>query len=517
MGKLKRMDQVQAILDTYSLTGSIKRTAKILGVSKNTVKSYLRRAKQDVKVEPTVLQHCKEKRYALLYGSPPDSSHRSVDFEARKSYWIKELPKTGVTRSLLWQEYKQVYPQGYSYSQFCELLKRELGRHDLTLSLDHKPGKIMQADFAGKKMFWTDRSTGEVHECEMFIAAFPFSHHGYAIAVPSQKTADFIYGLNEALRYFGKLPELILSDNLKSYVTKADRYEPKFNELCEQLGAYYGIGLKSTRVAKPKDKGSVENMVSQVYRSVYAPLRNETFHSIEELNVAIMIQLTQMNQRPFQKRQGCRQECFDQYEKPQMRDLPGEMFEIKKITKAKVQRNYHVFLGEDKNYYSLPYKYVGKNSLILYTRTQVEVYIDTQRVAVHKRIQANNSYRHQTDQAHMPSNHKEWLQAKGYKGEYFLNQASKIGPMTYWAISRVLQSQVHQAQSYNSCKGILRLSKTYSPQRMEAAATRCHAVSKVTYSMLKRILKSGLDKEEDHKDLFDIPRHGNIRGPQAYQ
>ena len=319
-------------------------------------------------------------------------------------------------------------------------MKREIDRKDLTLSIDHEAGQTMQIDFAGKKMEWIDVSTGQVHPCEVLVAVLPKSHMGFAIAVPSQKTMDFIHGINQSFLFFGKLPERILSDNLKSYVTRADRYEPNFNQLCEQLGSYYQIELQATRVGKPKDKASVENMVSHVYRSIYGPLRNEEFHSIEELNEAIVIQVRLMNNRPFQKRPGSRIQAYEQFEKPVMRDLPSEMFEVKKITKAKVQRNYHVFVGEEKNYYSVPYRYVGKQSLVLYTRNRVEIFIDSKRIAIHDKLLCTQAYRHQTKKEHMPSNHREWIEARGYNGEYFLKQASKIGPMTHWAVSVVLKS-----------------------------------------------------------------------------
>ncbi|MDV7402057.1 IS21 family transposase, partial [Arthrospira platensis SPKY1] len=103
----------------------------------------------------------------------------------------------------------------------------------------------------------------------------PYSQYCYAAALPSQQAADFVEGLNQALLYMGGLPKAILSDNLKSYVTRADRFEPDFNALCAQLSAHYQIGLQAARVRKPKDKASVENMVSNVYRGIYAILRGQ--------------------------------------------------------------------------------------------------------------------------------------------------------------------------------------------------------------------------------------------------
>lgn len=193
-----------------------------------------------------------------------------------------------MTKHLLWEEYRKEHPEGFGYSRFCELLRNHIGQRDLTLRMNHEPGEMMQVDFTGKKLRWADVASGEVNECEVLVAVMPHSQHTFAIALPSQKTVDFIAGLNAALVYFGKLPRRILSDNLKAYVIRADRYEPKFNDLCVQLATHYNIHLQATRAAKPKDKASVENMVSTVYTRIYAPLRNEIYHNEAELNAAII-------------------------------------------------------------------------------------------------------------------------------------------------------------------------------------------------------------------------------------
>ncbi len=118
---------------------------------------------------------------------------------------------------------------------------------------------LKQEDFAGKKLSWIEASTGEIHSCEVLVAVCPFSHYTFVIALPSQKVVDFIHGLNQTLLYLGKVPKILLSDNLKSYVTKSDRYEPTFNELSIQLPSHYNIDLQAARSGKPKDKASVGN------------------------------------------------------------------------------------------------------------------------------------------------------------------------------------------------------------------------------------------------------------------
>lgn len=519
MRKYKRMDQVKDILRVYSKHQSIKATARLLSISKNTVRTYIRIAEADGRDLPKLINLKDSEFLSLFYPSADDTeSARKKIFDASVQYWTKELRKTGVTKHLLWEEYRIEHPEGYGYSQFCELFRRRVGHKHLTLHIEHKPGEKLQVDFAGKKMSWIDRHSGEVHSCEVLVGVMPYSQHTFAIALPSQSTLDFIDGLNAALLFFGKLPPLILSDNLKAYVIRADRYEPQFNELTAQLAAHYGIDLQATRPAKPKDKASVENMVSTVYTRIYAPLRNEIFHSLEELNAAILRQLNKHNEVPYQKKEGCRQDIFNTHEAPLMRALPSEIFEVKKNTRAKAQRNYHVFLGEDKNYYSVPFRYVGRETRIIYTSKTVEIYVENQRIATHKRLTDSRTYRYQTRESHMPKSHQEWKKSEGYDAEYFLGQGRKIGPAAHWTIAQVLSSGSHQSQKYKSCQGILQLGKNYGTHRLELACERCKKVGKVNYTMLKRILEHKLDTlENQNKTDFVPPVHDNIRGAQAYQ
>ena len=444
-------------------------------------------------------------------------SDRERVFADKIEYWLGELPDTGVTKHILWEEYKVENPDGYGYSQFCERLKREIGRRDLTINLSHNPGECMQIDFAGKTMQWIDVSSGEVHQCEILVVVLPHSQYTFAIALDSQKVHDFVHGLNMALLFFGKLPLVFLSDNLKSYVIKADRYDPEFNELCVQLASHYQIDLDAARVRKPKDKASVESAVGIVYKRIYAPLRNEIFHSLEELNQGIKSQLMKHNHKPYQKKMGSRQRIFEQVELPVMRDLPSDLFEVKRVTNTKVRRDYHVFIGEEKNFYSVPFQFVGKQTTIIYTSQTVEVFLDNQRIAIHDRLTYRNAYQHQTEEDHMPKSHSEWKKARGFNSAYFLKRANLIGPSLHWAISQVLLSKFHEAQSYNSCHGVFKLADKYSKERLEKACVRCQKVGKVSLSMLRRILLHNLDQVDDEPPLLNLPSHDNIRGPQAYQ
>lgn len=503
-----RMDLIEKIIEYYLQGTPKKKIARLLHVSKNTVKSYIRRYESASDVD---------KDLGNLYSDlKQNEDQREVDLEERLPRIIEELGRVGVTRFLLWEEYKAELADGYSYSRFCQRIKDHKTRTNTTLKIEHKAAYRLTVDYAGKKLKWIDKHTGEVHYCEVLICTLPYSGYTFACAVASQKQEDFIQAINNCLLYIGGSPKVMLSDNLKSYVSKADRYEPSFTKLCMQLSIHYGIELEATRVAKPQDKGHVERHVAIVYNQVYAPIRDHIFHSLEELNQAIIKHLEVLNTKKYQGKDYSREQKFVQYEKPHLCDLPRTLFEPKRSTSAKVQRNCHVILGQDKHQYSVPYQYVGKKTEVIYTSTTVEVYLDGHRIAAHTRDRRKHGYT--TNISHMPEKDRKYQEQMGWDADYFEKWAGDIGQDTLWAINHILQSKSLIEQTYNSCLGVLRFAKSKTPQRLEAACTRARSSGKANYGIIKNILEKNLDKIPSVQRSLDFttPAHENIRGANQY-
>jgi hypothetical protein len=187
--------------------------------------------------------------------------------------------------------------------------------------------------------------------------------------VPSQKSEDFIAALNNALIYLGGVPQGIVPDNLKVAVIKADRYEPELNRTLEDWANHNNTTIIPARSRHPQDKSLVENLVKQTYSRIYSPLRNRRFTSLAELNTAIMERLQIHNSEKFRKKDYSRQDLFLSKEKQFLTSLPDEAFRIKKYRTLTLQKNSHIYLTEDKHYYSAPNAYKD-NRLKLYTTLQ---------------------------------------------------------------------------------------------------------------------------------------------------
>lgn len=481
--------------------------------SRNTVRKYIRLASQKG-LSLAYLSTLEDQELAKLFAEPAQATKGRYDQLKGLFPWIeKELRRTGVTRWLLWGEYKSRYPDGYSYAQFCEYYKQWSETQDATMHFEHEAGDKLFIDFTGKKLPIIDEDTGEIVETEVFVALLGHSQLTYVEALPSQKKEDFVKATENALHYFGGVPKVIITDNLKSAVTRADKYEPDLNETYLDFANHYGAALMPTRSYKPKDKALVENAVSIVYKRVFAPMRNQEFFSIEQLNFVMRDLLEKHNSMAFQKEPLSRRKKFDKQEREHLNPLPKERYQVKHYKTAKVMKNCHVQL--EKSYYSVPYRFIGTQVKIMYTQSHVNIFSGGDRVALHER--AHKKFTYTTDPRHLPSTHRfvsQWNPTK------FLNWAERIGPNVKAYIEQILEQKTYPEQAYKSCVGILSFEKKVGKERLVKAIDRAIYFQVYNYKAIKKIIEGGLDTLVEPKGQTaqqELPFHKNIRGKSNYK
>lgn len=515
--KPKAMEEIRSVIRLHKDGFSNYAINEHTGISLPTIRKYLTRLKEvDLSAEEllaldiqTLSQICFPEKNASA------ANDRLQALFAHFEYAERELAKTGVTKQLLWIEYKEQHPDGYNYSQYCHHFSGYLKNKEVVMHLEHKAAEMIMSDFAGKKLCYTDPGSGEVVACQVFISVLPFSGLIFCLAVHSQSTQDFITCINEMLLYYRGVPLTILTDNLKTVVTRPSRYEPVFTEVCLQLSEHYSTTFSATRPYHPRDKAMVERAVMICYQHIYAPLRAQVFTSLKGLNNAILEKLELLNNRAYKGSNYSRRDLFNGSEKALLKPLPAVPFTPKKSVVATVQRNYHVQLTEDHHYYSVPYRFAGKKVKVLYDSKVVEVYLEHQRIAMHSRTSFGSAYH--TIPEHMPSNHQCAINIKGWTKADLLAQAMEIGSFTHRAIERILISSFYPEQNFKSAHGVLMLEKVYGKGRLEAACARVLTGTRINYTLIKNILSSGLDKMPvpDHNIML-LPLHGNIRGAEEY-
>lgn len=491
---------------------SLREIAQSLGIGHTTVGDVLRRARETGLSWPlpeTLDDAELERRlYPGNQGRPrrrPEPDWNGVDAELRRH--------KGVTLELLWIEYKREHPDGYQYSQFCAHFARWRQKLDVVLRQNHRAGEKMFVDYAGLKVPIFDRQSGAVQfEASLFVAVLGASHYLFCEAHRAEDLPHWLQGHVHAFEDFGGVPTIVVPDNPKTGVRKPCFYEPDLNPSYADLAAHYGVAIIPARPRRPRDKAPVEVGVQVAERWILAVLRHRRFYSLAELNEAIGEQVRRIQDRPFRKREGSRRWLFETLERPALRPLPPTPYVFAAWKQPKVNIDYHVEL--DANYYSVPYTLVGQRLDARLTATTVEIFHKARRVASHARVYGKGHY--VTDPSHRPHSHRahvEWTPSR------MVRWAATIGPNTAQLVETILVERPHPEHGYRSCLGIMRLSKAYPPERMEAAAARALAFHLHTYRSLKSILERGLDRVADPSgDTVSqaLPQHSNLRGAAYY-
>ena len=428
----------------------------VLGCSRNTVAAVVAAAVAAGIGYAQVAGRSPDEVRALLLtpAGKPGSDRTAPDFE-----WVhRELGRPAVTLLLLWNGYvADCRTSGgvpYQYSFFNEQYRRWVGATGATMRIVRDPAEQTEVDWAGDTMSFIDPASGEVLPAFLFVAALSYSALTFVEAFPDMTLPSWIEAHVDAFEFFGGTTRLLTPDNLRTGVTRADRYEPVLNTVYARLADHYGTAIIPARVRRPRDKPVVEGSVRFVANQIAATLRDRRFVGLVELNDAIAEQVEVINTRPFQKREDSRRVVFERDERRLLNPLPMVRFELAELRTARVGPNYHVQI--DRNHYSVPATLIGQSVDVRVTSHTIEVFCGVERVASHQHLVGVRG-RYATVPAHMPDAHRarliDWTPAR------FVGWAATIGPNTQQAIEAILASRQIVEQTFRSCLGVMSLAK----------------------------------------------------------
>ena len=402
----------------------------------------------------------------LLY---PKAKMKNLQKEPDFEHVHRELAKSGVTLALLWNEYSDACIAGgechYMYSQFCNLYRHYAAANKLSCHIGHKPGEVMEVDWAGTKMTCFDGLEGRPRKVSLFVACLPFSGYCYAEAFNNEKQDSWLTAHIHAFNWFGGVPKILRPDNLKTGVLRSDHYEPEINISYRDLAEYYGCFVSPARVLKPRDKATVEGTVGMLTTHIIATLRNMKFHSLKELNQEVIRCLKLFNSRPFQKKDGSRESVYLEEEQTVLSQLPAYEYQVAHYKDLTVPPNYHISVNG--HYYSVPCSYVGKKVQVKTTAQLVECFSDGERIAVHTVSSEKGGY--STEQDHMPEAHKQLFE---WDEDKFLSWGACQGASTLLLIQKILKKRGSKAPGYKFCAGLRSLAEKYGQYRLEEACSK---------------------------------------------
>jgi transposase len=491
--------------------------ARSCDCSRNTVSRVLTQAQKQNLEWNKILNLSDGELYNLLFPVNIQAGSRKVpDCE----YIHREMAKSGVTLSLLWNEYCEQCRNHneipLKYAQYCNYYRRFAFTTKATMHIIRKPGEQTEVDWAGQTAGIIDRDTGEIIPANIFVAVLSYSQYAFVEAFLRQDLECWIAAHNNAFQFFGGVTRILTPDNLKTGVTQSSWYTPVINKTYHEMAEHYGMAVIPARIRKPKDKPNAEGTVGVISTWILAALRNQQFFTLTELNAAIRAKLETFNSNPFQKKAGSRLTSFHEEERLALQPLPVSPYELAFWKVAIVQFNYHITV--EKMHYSVPYEYIKHQVDVRVTRQVVEVFYQNQRVCSHPRLHGREG-QYSTVTEHMPNDHQQYVK---WNGERFITWAEKVGPQTAIAVKAILASHKIEEQGYRSCMALLKLADRYSIPRVEAACARALSYTpNPSYKNITTILKSGQDRLDNPPPVDppsgpDSDNHGFTRGADYY-
>jgi transposase len=510
------MSKVRTILKMYTLGVSKKSISVRTGATRNTVKKYIRQFTLMGKTLEEIDKLSDTQLEGLFSSSriEAETDQRKADLLAFFPDVEKALKRKGETREKLWKQYLEKHPDGYRVTQFKLYYHQWSKKVNSSMHMEHKSGDKMYVDYTGDKLSYLDKSTGEIVPVEVFVAILGSSQLTYVEASMTQRKEDFIGSCENALHYFGGMPQAIVTDNLKSAVIKSDRYEPTLNEMFRDFVEHYHMTALPAGPYKPKHKALVEGAVKIIYRTIFSVVKTHTCFSLTDVNTSIWAALEAHNCKPLSGRPYSRRQLFEEIEKSDLQTLPPYRYHARRKKVVTVMKNNHVCLAEDKHYYSVPYRYIGKKVTILYSQDRVEIYYRYDCIATHGRDY--KLYGYTTNEDHLASKHQfksDWTPEK------FIQRATFIGTETRDYIARILEIRQHPEQAYKTCQGILSFVTRAGGERLNRACRRALHFGDFSYNAIRMILEKRMDLEpfDTEEDNKKMPGHRNVRGGDYYK
>jgi hypothetical protein len=253
----------------------------------------------------------------------------------------------------------------------------------------HYAGEKLFVDYAGATVPIYDSTCEEAYRAAIFVGALGASGYAYAEATRTASLPDWLGSHVRMLTFYGHAPTILVPDNPRVGVTKADRYEPELQRSYEEMAAHYSIAVIPARPYRPKDKAIVEGLVKILCRYIRFRFRRSRFTSIAEINRALMVCVERINDQRHRRFGVSRRERFEALEKAALKALPTTEYDGGEWKDAKLHPD--CFLAVEVDYYSAPHIHRHKTLRIKLTEHQVEIFLDLERLANHGRAAGRKS------------------------------------------------------------------------------------------------------------------------------
>lgn len=480
------LDYKTIIIKRYALNLSGTQIAKDLGCSKSGVNDFLKRFEECKTISFPLPDGITNYGIAeLVYGRVSGQGTRNEAFVLPDYAEVHQQMTSRKNMTLIyqWNRYKKKCEKDnlkyYSYRQFCERYGMWCNDNEEDAHFSHVIAQTMEVDFAGKTFEMIDRLTGEIMDIVVFVAVLPYSQMIYAEGMISTKEPQWIQVNNNALKFYGGVPAIVVCDNCKQAVVANDDWiHPTLNKDYADWAEHNGTAIVPAKVRKPKFKSSVENAVGILEKGFFHDLEDRKYFSLEQFNEDLWYKLGLLNHEKMKNKEHSRYYYWEE-ERDELMPLPLAPYEYMERKEAKVSSDFHIRF--DNAYYSVDKAYKHQKVSVRASTTMVKIYARNGKyICEHQRATRKGQWC--TNPEHLPKSYNDYRE---WNAEFFISKAMTIGPNTVDVIKTVLHSREQEVQTYRLCLGIIGFAKKYSREALEECCRQAVKAGKPNYTFIK--------------------------------
>lgn len=480
------LDYKTIIIKRYALNLSGTQIAKDLGCSKSGVNDFLKRFEECKTISFPLPDGITNYGIAeLVYGRVSGQGTRNEAFVLPDYAEVHQQMTSRKNMTLIyqWNRYKKKCEKDnlkyYSYRQFCERYGMWCNDNEEDAHFSHVIAQTMEVDFAGKTFEMIDRLTGEIMDIVVFVAVLPYSQMIYAEGMISTKEPQWIQVNNNALKFYGGVPAIVVCDNCKQAVVANDDWiHPTLNKDYADWAEHNGTAIVPAKVRKPKFKSSVENAVGILEKGFFHDLEDRKYFSLEQFNEDLWYKLGLLNQEKMKNKEHSRCYYWEE-ERAELMPLPPVPYEYMERKEAKVSSDFHIRF--DNAYYSVDKAYKHQKVSVRASTTTVKIYARNGKyICEHQRATRKGQWC--TNPEHLPKSYNDYRE---WNAEFFISKAMTIGPNTVDVIKTVLHSREQEVQTYRLCLDIIGFAKKYSREALEECCRQAVKAGKPNYTFIK--------------------------------
>jgi len=477
------MVEVKEVLRLWLDAMGKRRIAARLGLDPKTVRSYieaarglgLERTAGNAALTDELVGQVLTARRGRAHRPHGDTWSRCAEQREFIERHLRARVRLSKIRKLL---RRQGVPIPYATLRRWAVATLGFGRTAPTLPVvDGQPGDECQLD-TGWVLTLEPDTRGKRRRLRAWIFTAVVSRHRFVYPIEHETTASAIEACEAAWEFFGGIFHVLLPDNTKAIVQRADPLEPLINAVFLEYSQARGFHIDTARVCKPKDKARVERSVPTVREDCFGGERLATIDAAR--THARWWCAEDYGLRRHSTTQRLPREHFETEECPQLLPAPTARYDIPVQAEPKVARDQHALVA--KALYSLPTECVGKKLWARADRSTVRFYDRGVLVKVHPRMPPG---KRSTDAADFPE-HKRVYALRDV--HYLQSQASACGPMIGRFAAAVLAVPLPWTRM-RRVYAVLGLVRKYGAARVEAACATALAAEMLSVHRLKAMLE----------------------------